>query len=110
MYHRVIRSCSVEFDVTLTLSIVRSLFTGNVLKLWRMTDLCPIFKQGSKLWDSNYRPVSLKSVVSKLTISFVREEKMDSRSQLFQRASMALSIKKSCITNLLEALDIMAIY
>ena len=52
MYHRVIRSCSVEFDVTLTLSIVRSLFTGNVLKLWRMTDLCPIFKQGSKLWDS----------------------------------------------------------
>ena len=55
----VLSSCSMAFFVPLTLIIVRSLSIGDDTELWRMANVCSIFKKGSKLWDSNYRPMSL---------------------------------------------------
>ena len=45
---------------------IKSLDTGVVLRLWRQANAVPIFKKGDKVESSNYRPISLTSVVGKI--------------------------------------------
>jgi len=45
---------------------VSSLATGEVPEDWRVANIVPLFKKGSRDNPGNYRPVSLTSVVGKL--------------------------------------------
>ena len=47
--------------------------TGEVPIEWREANVTPLFKKGSKLIRSNYRPVSLTSVICKILESIVRD-------------------------------------
>ena len=40
--------------------------TGETPKDWRQANICPIFKKGERYTASNYRPVSLTSIISKV--------------------------------------------
>ena len=40
--------------------------TGIVPQDWRLANVTPLFKKGSKCYCGNYRPVSLTSCISKL--------------------------------------------
>ena len=40
--------------------------TGNVPDDWRKANITPIFKKGDQSQPSNYRPISLTSIVSKI--------------------------------------------
>ena len=44
----------------------KSLDTGVVPRLWRQANVVPIFKKREKAESSNYRPISLTSVVGKM--------------------------------------------
>ena len=45
-----------------------------VPQIWRMTNVCPIFKKGMKGDAANYRPVSLTCVVWKVMESLIRDK------------------------------------
>ena len=51
-----------------------SLKTGNVPQGWKIANVTPIYKKGSKSDPKNYRPVSLTSIVSKVLEKVVRSQ------------------------------------
>ena len=79
----------------------KSLYEGVVPSDWKLANVTPIFKKGSKSNPSNYRPVSLTSVPSKIIESLIRDcmiEHLTSSQHGFMN-------RKSCLTNLLEFLE-----
>ena len=52
----------------------KSLDESTVPHEWKVAEITPIFKKGSKHDPTNYRPVSLTSVISKLCESLVKDK------------------------------------
>ena len=61
----------------LTLIFNKSVSTGKVPLAWKDAHISPIFKKGNKIDPSNYRPVSLTSVICKLLKKIVRKHIMN---------------------------------
>ena len=81
-----------------------SMELGKVPNDWKLANVSPIFKKGSKRDPGNYRPVSLtcqackilEKILKEEIINFLEENKRLSNSQHGFRS------KRSCLTNLLE--------
>ena len=80
---------------------------GTVPPDWKLANVAPIFKKGSKGCVGNYRPVSLTCVLCKVMESILRDAMVLHLSQFnFIRASQhGFMARKSCLTNLLEYLE-----
>jgi len=63
---RLLRELSEQIASPLTTIIQQSLHDGTVPGDWRKANITPVFKKGQKYLCSNYRPISLTCVVSKL--------------------------------------------
>ena len=74
---------------------------------WKIANVTPIFKKGSKLKPDNYRPVSLTSVICKVMESLIRDDIMQhlSINNLIFSSQHGFMARKSCLTNLLEYLE-----
>ena len=85
----------------------RSLQFAEVPMDWRVADVVPIFKKGSKKDPGNYRPVSLTSVVGKLMESIIRDRVRDfiEGLGLIEESQHGFRNGRSCLTNLLEFYD-----
>ena len=81
---------------------------GVVPEDWRIANVTPIFKKGSRTNPSNYRPVSLTSVPGKVMESLVKNTMMDflTRNKLIRKSQHGFMPAKSCTTNLLEFLEV----
>ena len=75
---------------------------------WKIGHVTPIFKKGKKCDPSNYRPISLTSIVCKTMESLVRHETMQHLlvNELLSRHQHGFMAGRSCTTQLLEVLDI----
>ena len=81
-----------------------SIRTGCVPRDWREAEVTPIFKKGDRNQPSNYRPISLTSIVGKLMES-IMVDKVTSylESNLLLRSSQhGFRRQRSCLTNLVE--------
>jgi hypothetical protein len=67
----------------------------------------PLFKKGYKLEPSNYRPISLTSVLCKLMERIIRDEIMDHlvKNKFIIKHKHGFVNHKNCTTNLLETMD-----
>src|SRR3989442_310297 len=70
---------------------------------WRLANVTPIFKKGTKKDPGNYRPVSLTSQVCKVLEKIIKEDIVN----FLEKNNRLLRIdgfrnKRSCLTNLLE--------
>lgn len=63
---RLLNELSVQLAPALTYIYQKSITAGEVPDDWKMAHVVPIFKKGDKSKSSNYRPVSLTSICSKL--------------------------------------------
>ena len=81
---------------------------GKVPETWKIGYVTPIFKKGKKSDPSNYRPISLTSIVCKTMESLVRHETMQHLlpNELLSRHQHGFMMSRSCTTQLLEVLDI----
>ena len=61
-----LREAADEIAPAITLLFQASLNQGNTPSTWRKALVVPIFKKGSKSDASNYRPISLTSILCKL--------------------------------------------
>jgi hypothetical protein len=66
-----------ELTPILTKLFQQSIADGYLPSQWRQADICPIFKKGDRAKPSNYRPVSLTSVVCKILEHIVHSHIMD---------------------------------
>lgn len=103
----VLRECAEAFATPLLIIFERSMEEGVVPSSWREANVTPIFKKGSRLDPSNYRPVSLTSVVCKVLESIVRDEIMYHlvKNKLISVEQHGFIPRKACVTNLLETVD-----
>ena len=81
--------------------------SGRIPSKWKIAEVRPIFKKGSKSKAGNYRPVSLTSVVCKIFESFIRDALCShlSSNDLLSPRQFGFCKGRSCVTQLLSTLD-----
>ena len=74
---------------------------------WKVANIIPLFKKGSRNKSENYRPVSLTSVICKLLETIIRDHMMDFliKYKLINPSQHGFLKAKSCLTNLLCFLE-----
>jgi len=91
------------------LSIIynKSVSTGEVPVDWKLANVTPIFKKGSKSSPGNYRPVSLTSVPCKVLESIIKDNIVNHLllNKLVRDSQHGFLKHKSCTTNLLEFME-----
>ena len=86
-----------------------SLDSGRIPDDWRKAQVSPIFKnKGSRLNSTNYRPVSLTCILCKTMETLVRKHLVNhlESNNIISRHQHGFTTGRSCITQLLETLDI----
>ena len=85
----------------------KSLSTGTVPELWKMANVAPIYKKGSKSDPANYRPISLTCILCKTLEHIVSSSitKHFTTSNLFYELQHGFREKRSCQTQLLMLVD-----
>ena len=96
-----------EIAEPLTEIFNKSVSEGVVPQDWKIANVTPIFKKGTKLDSGNYRPVSLTSHIGKFLESLIRDAIINhlSQNRLINESQNGFRYKKSCLTNLLEYLE-----
>ena len=81
--------------------------TGEVPQAWRDSNISPIYKGGSKKAPSNYRPVSLTSILSRILekIIFAQLRTFIETTDALPTNQHGFRKGKSCVTNLIEFFD-----
>lgn len=108
IHPKVIYELRNELAAPLTILFNNSLETGVVPSEWKVAKVTPLFKKGDKHQASNYRPISLTSVIGKLLESLVKDKLLThlEANNLICSNQHGFVPKKSCETNLLESLDL----
>ncbi len=86
----------------------KSLDTGVLLSDWKEANITPIYKnKGSKHEATNYRPVSLTSVICKLIEKLIRKDIVEhmERNNLFSIYQHGFLEGRSCLSNLLTTME-----
>ena len=86
----------------LQVNFQRSLDTGRLPKNWSTAFVCPLFKKGDTSLASNYRPISLTSILCKVLEHIVAKNvisHMDKHNLLYD-LQHGFRSKRSCETNL----------
>ena len=95
-----------KFQICKPLSVMfnKSLNTGKIPYDWKLANVTPIQKKGDKSLPSNYRPISLTSVVCKLMESIIRDQLVTflEENNLVKNSQHGFRNKRSCLTNLLD--------
>ena len=107
VFPRVVVNLKDYLAVPLTIIFNKSLKEGVVPEDWRLANVTPIFKKGSKADAANYRPVSLTSVICRVLESLIRDVIVDHlvRHKLLYNTQHGFVPRRSCLTNLLEYLE-----
>ena len=79
--------------------------TGSVPKDWKVANVVPIYKKGSKAGVENYRPISLTSLVMKIFERILKEELLLRTSHLVDIRQHGFLLSKSWTTNVATFAD-----
>lgn len=72
-----LKSCSSSLCVPLSLIMNQSFATSSLPLEWKTALVKPIFKKGDKFDSSNYRPISLTTIASKIMESIISQQILD---------------------------------
>ena len=74
IHGRVLKECASTLAYPLSRLFKLSYVSGNIPADWKLANVVPVHKKGSKSEVSNYRPISLTSLVMKINERIIREE------------------------------------
>ena len=85
----------------------KTMDTGTLPPDWKLADVVPIYKKGSRDDPGNYRPVSLTSVPCKIIKAIIRDQLMSHllSENLLSDAQHGFRPDRSCVTQLLLAIE-----
>ena len=104
---RVLKELAAEVAPCLEIVFRSSYDTGVVPNDWRTANVSPIFKKGEKYKASNYRPVSLTCIASKLMEHIITSNIMNhaNRHNILYKYQHGFRTKLSCETQLIEFIN-----
>ena len=74
---RILKECASVLSLPLCFFFNKSFSTGKLPHLWKLANITPLFKKGSKTGRNNYRQISLTSIVCKIAEKIVKSRVMD---------------------------------
>ena len=106
IHPRILKELANELSEPLSFLFNNSLSKGKIPSDWKIAEVRPIFKKGTKSNPGNYRPVSLTSVVCKIFEGFVRDKlfKHLIENNLLSKEQFGFCAGRSCITQLLNTI------
>ena len=102
---RVLKNCAKSLCIPLTYLFRLSYSTSCIPQDWKMANIVPVHKKGSKSNVENYRPISLTSLVMKIFEKVIREELMAKCSSLIDDRQHGFLPMKSCTTQMVPYVD-----
>ena len=101
---RILKEVKEEISHPLFILFSESLRQGKVPTDWKYANVTPVFKKGVKSNPSNYRPISLTSVICKTLETLIRDKvvKFLEKNGLINNSQFGFRNKRSCLTNLLD--------
>ena len=99
-----LKNYSAHIAPALAILYNKSMEEGVLPDVWRLANVTPIYKKGSKASTGNYRPVSLTSIPCKIMESCLRDAVMEhfNQNSLIKSSQHGFMPAKSVTTNLLE--------
>ena len=70
----VLKSCAPELAPVLSKLFNKSLNSGSCPSSWKKADVFPVHKKGDRSITSNYRPISITSVICKVMESLINKK------------------------------------
>ena len=111
LQHRILKELSYQIAPVLCNIFKVSLRTGIVPDDWKLANVTPIFKKGSRQLPENYRPVSLTSICCKLMehilVSRISKHQLD-RHGILNDSQLGFRRARSCETQLIAFIDDLA--
>ena len=101
IHGRVLKNCAVSLAYPLSLMFKLSYNLGSLPREWKLANVVPVHKKGSKDNIENYRPISLTSLVMKTFEKILKQEILSRTSHLLDECQHGFLSKKSCATNLI---------
>ena len=105
IHGKVLKNCSESLAYPLSLLLKVSYNTGSLPKEWKLANVVPIHKKGSKDDIKNYRPISLTCLVMKIFERILKEEFLLRTSHLIDCRQHGFLNLKSCSTNMISFTD-----
>ena len=99
--------CATELAPVLLLIFSHSLSHGYIPQFWRRDAIIPIYKSGDKTVPSNYRPISLTSVICKVLERIIRKQVFPFLDQkgCLNSTQHRFRFGRSCLSALLYVFD-----
>ena len=103
----ILRKLARQIAKPLSMMFTSSLKSSQIPQDWRLANVTPIFKKGSKKLASNYRPISLTSQVCKIMEKLIKGRIIDhlNANSLINDSQHGFTAGRSCLTNLLTFLE-----
>ena len=106
LHPRVLRELANELSHPFKVLFDKSLVAGKIPQDWKVAEVRPIFKKGSKTTPGNYRPVSLTSIVCKIFEGFIRDKLSEhfTENNLLYKDQYGFTKGRSTVTQLLTTI------
>ena len=98
-------SADENFVLALTILFNKCLECGKIPTIWKSANVTPIHKKGPLKDPSNYRPISLTCILSKIYEKFVRDKILEYVTPIITNKQHGFVPGRSCLSNLLEFMD-----
>lgn len=104
---RILKEAAAELTAPLYTIFSKSLVTGCIPEDWKHANVVPIFKGGNKTIASNYRPVSLTSIICKILEKLIKCHILNhvEQNDILLPSQHGFIQGRSCLTNLLDFLE-----
>ena len=102
---RFLKECANVLAPSLTLLFKRRFASGHIPTQWKKTNVVPVHKKGNKSQVSNYRPISLLCIVSKVMEIYIYNSVYNIVEPLINTHQHGFMTGKSCTTHLLSVYD-----
>ena len=109
IHGKILRFCAVSLAYPLSLLFNISYNSGSIPREWKLANVVPIHKKGSKENIENYRPISLTCLVMKTFERILKDKILEHTSHLLDERQHGFLSKKSCTTNMVNFCDSLAL-
>ena len=105
IHGKILKHCAASLAHPLSLIFTLSYNSGSLPGDWKVANVVPVHKKGSKENIENYRPISLTSLVMKAFERILKEELLGRTSHLLDQRQHGFLSNKSCDTNMVNFSD-----
>jgi hypothetical protein len=109
IHGKLLKNCSVGLAYPLSMLFKLCYNCGSIPGEWKLGHIVPILKKGNKHEVSNYRPISLTSLVMKVFERIIRDELLKHANEHIDGRQHGFLAKKSCVTNMVGLCDSLAL-